>query len=60
MGKGKLAKFADMAANPLVVERPYRPGDEVVRSQDHVVLVDTVLLPDDASPDLLGSVHGEG
>ena len=23
MGKGKLAKFADMAANPLVVECPY-------------------------------------
>lgn len=28
MGKGKLAKFADMAENPLVVERPYRPGDQ--------------------------------
>lgn len=27
MGKGKLAKFADMASNPRVVERPYRPGD---------------------------------
>ena len=23
MGKGKLAKFADMAQNPLVVERPF-------------------------------------
>lgn len=30
MGKGKLAKFADMAENPLVVERPYRPGDQQV------------------------------
>lgn len=30
MGKGKLAKFADMAENPLVVERPYRPGDQPV------------------------------
>lgn len=28
MGKGKLAKFADMAANPLVVERPFRPNQE--------------------------------
>ena len=35
MGKGKLAKFADMAANPLVVERPYRPGDEPVRLDWH-------------------------
>lgn len=35
MGKGKLAKFADMAANPLVVERPYRPGDEPVRMDWH-------------------------
>lgn len=30
MGKGKLAKFADMADNPLVVERPYRPGDQPI------------------------------
>ena len=35
MGKGKLAKFADMAANPLVVERPYRPGDEPPRLDWH-------------------------
>ena len=35
MGKGKLAKFADMAANPLVVERPYCPGDEPVRMDWH-------------------------
>lgn len=26
MGKGKLAKFADMAANPLVLEPQFRPG----------------------------------
>lgn len=35
MGKGKLAKFADMAENPLVVERPYRPGDEPPRLDWH-------------------------
>ncbi len=35
MGKGKLAKFADMAENPLVVERPYRPGDQPVRMDWH-------------------------
>lgn len=35
MGKGKLAKFADMAENPLVVERPYRPGDMPVSIDWH-------------------------
>ncbi|MBQ0049130.1 MAG: tRNA (guanosine(46)-N7)-methyltransferase TrmB [Bacteroidales bacterium] len=29
MGKGKLAKFADMAANPLVVEPMFRPGQNI-------------------------------
>ena len=29
MGKGKLAKFADMAANPLVFEYPYSVIDDV-------------------------------
>lgn len=28
MGKGKLAKFADMAANPLVIEQPYNTISE--------------------------------
>ena len=35
MGKGKLAKFADMASNPLVVERPFRPGDTPERIDWH-------------------------
>ena len=35
MGKGKLAKFAEMASNPLVVERPYRPGDDPQRLDWH-------------------------
>lgn len=35
MGKGKLAKFADMAENPLVVERPYRPGDQPIAIDWH-------------------------
>ena len=50
MGKGKLAKFADMAANPLVVECPYwqlqkegfdlkgRWGSDFFHNQNPIVL----------------------